>query len=482
MSGSETKTLFRSIVALGRPLVVLAGVATALAFGAPAGGQVAGGRAGGVSGSFGDRGDAFLSFSIAGGSLALRAGTNNYYEGTWNGGPVSLSGEMTVSRAAGSVSYVTMTARVADKTWHWPPAGQDGKVEGKTVTQRYSLTYSVPRGSTGPVTGSARLDVCGGACGTYEVLFTMYVDRKTTTTATTTTTKPKPTGRPVVHAFAPRSTTPAEPLKEVTLEYSVKDPSSRATVHLYLYQGGTRVLKGSGTGAATGQRLAATVRLPGNLVGPLFFCVWAENAKGVRSIGSPKSSCAWIPFLLPKIKRVSNGCGGQGWDKLVQLENYFGNVHTYKDATLGTSYTVDFTDACDLHDAGYAGAMVKDKINGGIVDYRRWSRMQVDAKFWEDMKALCHTKAKPPIPAKAKNAMAQCEGNAFPRSIGAEKLYEFVNDYGDLFFDADLVVSGEQERANPKLRPAGGARANGPPKCNAPEPVGFVHRQLSTRC
>ena len=180
---------------------------------------------------------------------------------------------------------------------------------------------------------------------------------------------------------------------------------------------------------------------------------------------------------------VSNGCGGKGWDSIVAVENYLGNVHTYKDGKLGTSYTVDFKPACDLHDAGYAGLLVEDGINGGArIDYRGMSRTAVDSKFLRDLRALCHTAATPPIPPAATDAMRQCEGSNLPRSIGAATLHGFVDDYGDLFFDADLTAPGLQEAGDPKALPKGGARDNGPPKCTRSGLVGLVHRRASTRC
>jgi hypothetical protein len=448
--------------AVGRLLsaLVLAGVVGGLVFGiASAGGQTARFH-GGVSGSFGDRGDAFLSFTITGGNLKLRPDSNHSWEGTWNGGPITLSGEMVVTRAPGTVSYVRMSAHVGDKSWPgWPPKGQDGRVSGTTVSERFNLSFTVPPKYTSTwVSGSAALSVCGGICGGYAIDFTIRVDRKVKPTT------PKPTGKPTVQAFAPGGS-PAEPGGPVTLPYSVSDDSGKATVHLQLYQDGAPVgAERSLPGPATGARQSYTyTRLARTLTGPLFFCVWAES-KGGKSDDAPKSSCAWVPLLVDvKSPGVSNGCGGKGWDSIVAIENYFGNTHVYEDAGTGARYTVDFKPACDLHDAGYAGLLVVDRINGGgKVDYRSWSRMAVDSKFLRDMRTLCHTTATPPIPP-ASDAMGQCEHSNMPSSIGAGTLYGFVDNYGDLFFDADLTKPDLQEVGDRKARPTGGSRDNGPP-------------------
>ena len=270
----------------------------------------------------------------------------------------------------------------------------------------------------------------------------------------------------------------------VNLTYTVTDDSGEAAVLGQLYQGGTRVQSlGSETPVkADGNSQTWTVRLGSGLKGPLYFCARAQDAAGNKSAGSPKSSCAWIRWLVG-IKAVSNGCGGSGWGKIGTVaQNYLGNTSVYKNSNMNpvaASYTVDFTEACDLHDAGYAGVMVDDAINGGPpIDFRTWSRARVDQKFLADMRTLCRAK----IPADAAIARANCEARGGTTSIGALSRFTFVDDYGDLFFDADLTMSSNQEEGNPRLRPAGGARANGPPKCNVPGVVGLVHRKLSTRC
>ena len=200
---------------------------------------------------------------------------------------------MVVTRARGMVSYVRMSAHVGDKSWPgWPPKGNDGAVRGTTVSRHFNLTFTVPARYTSTwVSGSAALSVCGGICSGYAIDFTIRVDKKVKPT------KPKPTGKPSVEAFAPGGG-PAEPGGPVTLPYSVTAPGGEATVHLQLYQGGEpvaaeRVLPGPATGARqsyTYPRLART------LVGPLFFCVWAESEGGKapmrRSRAAPGFPCS----------------------------------------------------------------------------------------------------------------------------------------------------------------------------------------------
>jgi hypothetical protein len=278
----------------------------------------------------------------------------------------------------------------------------------------------------------------------------------TTTTATSgsTTTAPPPATTaptstresadwPTVHAYPVKSPWPLRPDTYAWLPYSVEDASGKAKVHGTLYQDGVAVLQGESKYfiAADGRRWYWKARLAPTLTGPLRWCVWAENPKGNESVLAPRSSCAWLSLLVD-IKRVSNGCGGEGWKTLVWVENYFGNEHTYKNSNrnpLAASYTVDFKDACDLHDAGYAGVTVRDTVSNRIVDFRTWSRKQVDDKFWRDMKKICGT-----IPADATVARSKCTGVGGPASIGSRWLYNKVRYWGNRFFDADLTRPGLQ--------------------------------------
>ncbi len=150
------------------------------------------------------------------------------------------------------------------------------------------------------------------------------------------------------------------------------------------------------------------------------------------------------------IASVSNGCGGAGWDSVVAAQNYLGNTSVYRNSNLNPlarKFTVNFKDACDLHDAGYGGAIVKDKLRGGVKDFRKWTRRQVDEKFFADMRLLCQRT----IPAAFATALANCMSTGGNASFGAESRYNFVRRWGKHFFDADLSKTGTQStgpRAN----------------------------------
>jgi hypothetical protein len=160
------------------------------------------------------------------------------------------------------------------------------------------------------------------------------------------------------------------------------------------------------------------------------------------------------PAKLVPIESVSNGCGGGDWRLIVKVQNFLGNTSTYWNSRdslvydpLAKSHTVDFVDACNLHDAGYAGAIVRDKLRGGIKDFRSWTRKQVDKKFLADMRFLCQRQ----IPDEAPYALKNCRGRGGNASWGAESRYRFVRKHGYRFFDADLDEPGTQRtgsRAN----------------------------------
>lgn len=236
---------------------------------------------------------------------------------------------------------------------------------------------------------------------------------------------------PKVRAYTEKGA--VEPGEHVGLEFGVKDETGKARVRLNLYEGGTWVKRWTRTVPATSlkHRRRAVISLPEDLTGPLFFCVWADNRKGGRSKGSPRSSCGRIALEVA-IRKVSNGCGGKGWDTVVAVENYFGNTSTYTDAATGATYEVDFTDACNLHDAGYGGQAVRDRLHGRkLVDFQKWTRAQVDEKFRKDMILLCDKQ----IPEEAVSARDACHGN-----------YRFgvVRQFGASFFDADIMQPGQQ--------------------------------------
>ena len=171
---------------------------------------------------------------------------------------------------------------------------------------------------------------------------------------------------------------------------------------------------------------------------------WAQNAEsGGRGffyvLATPLASLAWpaLPSALVPIESVANGCGGG----VASTEPRFGDTSTYLNSNnpLGTRYTVNFRDACNLHDAGYSGAKVLDKLNGGApIDYFKWNQLQVDNKFYADMQLLCIKQ----VPAAAPVARADCLARGGKTSWGAETRYNFVRTAGSHFWRARPSLGG----------------------------------------
>lgn len=287
---------------------------------------------------------------------------------------------------------------------------------------------------------SLTISGCGYAyCGTLTRVSQTPTTTRTSPTTTApkkTTTSKKDTSPPRVTAFAKGLTAPlARPGSKVKLTFRVSDDSGRAKVHVALFSGGALVGKTtSGWGPANGSTWWWNASLKSELLGPMYFCANAVDKAGNKG----RNSCAWISMVVP-IAKVSNGCGGGDWDALVKVQNYFGNRHSYQQS-LARSYSVNFVDACNLHDAAYGGYTVWDTLSRRYVDFHSWSRPRVDRKFLADMRALCDAK----IPASAKNAHEKCYSTGGTLSIGALALYNFVDKQGWRFFDADPTVVGTQ--------------------------------------
>ncbi len=398
--------------------------------------------AGTVSGTAGTPGDATISYTMTGGDFSLKPGTSHEYVGNYAGGPVTLSGTITVTRAPGTVSAVSMSAGIAGTAkWEWPTGGGAQDVSGTTVTQTFSLTYSpIPYDTLrGFLYGGANVELCGGVCASIGVGFNLTMPKEPVATPT-----PAPTPPPVTGDTTP-PTVRALPIGQILRigtsykqKYWVKDDSKKAYVYADLFDGGTNIGHSQSKGLMTANGFHEWVNTrPGKTrKGPLEFCVWAKDAAGNTSAKAPKSSCSWLDVLVP-VKNVSNQCGGAGWDSVVEFENYVGNTSDFYDPGTRDSYTVNFSDACNLHDAGYGGHTVRDMLDGRrghrpIVNFRKWSRSEVDRKFQIDMQKICRRE----IEKKAKIARRDC--------IAGTGRYDAVRLVGRWFFDADLRTAGTQ--------------------------------------
>lgn len=376
-----------------------------------------------------------MDFTITGANLKKKPGTVASYEGAAIGNTITLSGNMSITRAQGYVSWVSMSAKVGEQSWKWPAAGGSERVDGpRTVTQSFKVSFKVGSSKvyTDWVSAGVTMSVCGGICSGYAADFMITIKKGGGGTSPPPPPGVKPGSPPVVRAYPVDQV--LKPATYGWLPYSARDASGKAKVHGILYEGGASVLEG-GTKyfiAADGRRWRWKARLAADLKGPLYFCVWGENPAGLKSAKAPDSSCAFLSFLVD-IVRVSNNCGGDWGEVGRWAQNAMGNKSTFTDPDTGRSFTVDFSDACDLHDAGYGGYTVVDRINGGTVDYHNWSRERVDKKFQKDMQELCRQQ----IPPSAKRALLRC--------IGGGARYQTVRKIGWVFFDANLRKPGDQK-------------------------------------
>jgi|GEM_PF-4023908 len=156
---------------------------------------------GAVSGEFGDPADATMTYTITGADFSYATDSNRKWVGHSKGGPITISGEMTVTRPEGFVSEVAMTAYLGwTEKWKWPPDGESNRVKGRTVSESFSLTYT-PNDNEPNVVGGAKLRICGGSCYSYYVDLFVYPLNADTfgeaaePTTTTTTTIPEGCGK-----------------------------------------------------------------------------------------------------------------------------------------------------------------------------------------------------------------------------------------------------------------------------------------------
>ncbi|MFC2163196.1 hypothetical protein ACFLRF_05895 [Candidatus Altiarchaeota archaeon] len=122
-----------------------------------------------VSGEFGTPGDAYMKYTITGADFSNDTDGNHKWLGYSKGGPVTFSGTMTVTRAKGMKSGVSLSVYLGDKKHKWPGKGEDGNVMGRTVTDSFSLSYT-PKEGEPYVLGGSEFYVCGGVCWSPDVL------------------------------------------------------------------------------------------------------------------------------------------------------------------------------------------------------------------------------------------------------------------------------------------------------------------------
>ena len=165
-------------------------------------------QSGTISGSWGWPNDLYLEWTLGGAEMKLKEGYLNSYQGTWGGGPITLSGTVTMVRNKGSTSWIALEASVGDQKLLWPAEGGMIEVEGRTESKSFNLVYQVPAGySETSVPARIRVDYCGQECRYYVVTF----DIDMPTPEATPTPEPIPEPLPTQAVPEPQATsvTPA---------------------------------------------------------------------------------------------------------------------------------------------------------------------------------------------------------------------------------------------------------------------------------
>jgi len=152
---------------------------------------------------------------------------------------------------------------------------------------------------------------------------------------------------------------------------------------------------------------------------------------------------AWpaLPSGEVPLATVANGCG----PGTASSDPRWGDTSVYTGRHL-----VNFRMACNLHDAGYSGARVKDPLHGNrIVEFFGWSQARVDDKFLDDMREICDDRIRPGTP-HATEALAQCKGRGGTLTIGAVSRYNAVRTVGKwVFLDRPILRGVWTNQADP---------------------------------
>ena len=123
---------------------------------------------------------------------------------------------------------------------------------------------------------------------------------------------------------------------------------------------------------------------------------------------------------LVSLASVSNGCGG----------GVAGEDARFFDTLNYQGVNVSFREACNVHDACYSGAVVRDPFGhppGTVVDYRNWSQQRCDDVFLTNMQTLCRRQIHDsPTFAKFEQARDDCEHGHGPILPPCTSLFDLI--------------------------------------------------------
>ncbi len=168
------------------------------------------------------------------------------------------------------------------------------------------------------------------------------------------------------------------------------------------------------------------------------------------------------------IAEVSNGCGPGKASTAPQTHD----TATFRDV-LGKEYKVSYRSACNVHDAGYTGAAVRDPFEGNkLIDTWNDSQAVVDARFRRELRLSCDA-IWPPAPDVIRN----CKGDPEPANsaihnpdvhtaspgewwktgtivrANADDMFSFVTKAGFMFYDARANIDGTWHNERDEVSP-----------------------------
>ena len=375
--------------------------------------------------------------------------------GQWNysGGVVQVTGSGTsfVGVVVTPTAFSSCTHPAGQQIWSM--TGSNGSYSGTHVGFWLDDCSDNPMATTFTVTA--------GADGHYELTFCNEVGCVTLTRheAVATDTSPPQVSIESLSGIVRLG-------REAKVRYAVADDSGEASLVATLYSNGTEVFTESTDGAVTadGRWLRGSFGPIEGYPGPFYMCIGAQDAAGNQSVNYPQSACAWMSIqvrLAPS--GVANGCGGGQWGETAgNLQNWLLDTKEYG------GEIVNFRPACNQHDAGYAGITTYDPFLKKVVDFRGWSRLQVDNKFYDDLRTLCHryldgTGVDHLDMFRCTRGLSLDDvllTELAGQSPGALAYWEGVRAYGLEAYDSNSTLPGTQTDFRPETWPPGGGRDN----------------------
>jgi hypothetical protein len=406
-----------------------------------------------------------VTYAIGGASVPSGALADRFDGVVTAGANVTLSGSTSFGPiGAGVATYVSMQASLGSQQKTF---AEDVSGPWPAHTMDFSLSMTAPTGTPGAdgvVTWFyvvIQSQNCGGICDSASASLTLGVIGSATpaptstptptpshSTAPTPTPTPTPSGDkspPVVRVRASSGVIGTG--ERIKMDFSVEDNSGKAKWYVGLLSDGAWVGKGHSAGLvrARGKWITGgTWPYPKTAPGPFYVCVRAVDAAGNWSVGSPYSACQWLSVQIP-ITRASNGCGGSDWgDAALAAMNWFADTRVYGDVE------IPMKPACDKHDAAYAGTTVAGIRTKKPIDYRGWSREQVDIQFGQDLQHQCARWLRgPALTAERQTCLAE-----------VATYLALVRQWGVTVYDADVTTPGIQQTAPATTIPSGGGRLN----------------------